>query len=124
MHLRSTPGEESGQHSVIDTAHGYFDESGGVLTSDKTGVSVVIPKGALKGRTKQEIYFKVCQDNSLIAPLDARKGQLWVVCFSPFYRRFDRVRLVVVAVCAAATLDTLSHLLNHPTQFCQCFPNT
>ena len=49
---------------VLASAHGYFDESGGVLSSDKTGVSVIIPKGALKSKTKQEIYFKVCQDST------------------------------------------------------------
>jgi len=45
---------------VIDAVEGYFDSKGGILASESTGVSLVIPKGALK--SKQQIYFKVVQD--------------------------------------------------------------
>ena len=38
------------------------------------GVSIIIPKGAIPGSVQQEIYFKVCQDNSILPPLDREKG--------------------------------------------------
>lgn len=71
---------EDGNHKVIATARGFFDQTGGALTSEETGVSVIIPPGAL-GR-KQEIYFKVCQDSSLIPPLDQEKGEFWLLKIS------------------------------------------
>ena len=45
-----------------------------MLESKETGVSIVIPKGAIKLGVQQEIYFKVCQDNSILPPLDEDKG--------------------------------------------------
>ena len=33
-----------------------------ILTSEETGVSLVIPPGALAEGVEQEIYFKVCRD--------------------------------------------------------------
>lgn len=75
---------EEGKHKVIATARGVFDHKGGTLTSEETGVSIVIPPGAITKGTKQEIYFKVCQDNSLVPPLDQNRGQLgevaWRLC--------------------------------------------
>lgn len=38
------------------------------------GVAIVIPKGAIPEGVKQEIYFKVCQDNNILPPLDKEKG--------------------------------------------------
>lgn len=61
---------------MIATARGVFDHKGGTLTSEETGVSIIIPPGAITKGTKQEIYFKVCQDNSLVPPLDQNRGQL------------------------------------------------
>jgi len=40
------------------------------------GVSIVIPAGALPESVQQEIYFKVCQDNSIMPPLDKDKGKV------------------------------------------------
>ena len=37
-------------------------------------MSIVIPKGAIEPGVKQELYFKVCQDNSILPPLDKEKG--------------------------------------------------
>ena len=65
---------ESANHTVVATARGVFDSSGGVLESPETGVSIIIPKGAIPDNTQQEIYFKVCQDNSILPPLDKEKG--------------------------------------------------
>ena len=40
-----------------------------------TGVSIVIPKDAIPEGVQQEIYFKVCEDNSIVdVPLDKEKG--------------------------------------------------
>ncbi|XP_069952177.1 tight junction protein ZO-1 isoform X2 [Cherax quadricarinatus] len=66
---------EEGKHKVIATARGVFDHKGGTLTSEETGVSIVIPQGAITKGTKQEVYFKVCQDNSLVPPLDQNRGE-------------------------------------------------
>ena len=38
------------------------------------GVSIVIPKGAIPEGLQQEIYFKVCENNSILPPLDKDKG--------------------------------------------------
>ena len=40
-----------------------------------SGVSIFVPKGALPEGSEQEIYFKVCQDNSILPPLDKEKGK-------------------------------------------------
>ena len=61
-------------HTVVATARGVFDSNGGVLESKETGVSIIIPKGAIPEGVQQEIYFKVCQDNSILPPLDKDKG--------------------------------------------------
>ncbi|XP_042862802.1 tight junction protein ZO-1-like isoform X13 [Penaeus japonicus] len=66
---------EEGKHKVIATARGVYDHKGGTLTSEETGVSIIIPPGAIAKGTKQEIYFKVCQDSSLVPPLDQNKGE-------------------------------------------------
>lgn len=65
----------SENHRVVATARGTFDHNGGELVSEETGVSIVIPKGAIPEGVKQEIYFKVCQDSSILPPLDAEKGE-------------------------------------------------
>ena len=61
-------------HTVVATARGVFDHNGGVLESKETAVSIVIPKGAIEAGVRQELYFKVCQDNSILPPLDKDKG--------------------------------------------------
>lgn len=60
---------------MVATARGVFDHEGGKLESVETGVSIVIPPGAIPKGVKQEIYFKVCQDNSMLPPLDKEKGK-------------------------------------------------
>lgn len=61
---------------VVATARGNFTSKGGVLESPETGVSIVIPEGAIPPGVEQEIYFKVCKDNNIMPPLDADKGML------------------------------------------------
>ena len=52
-----------------------FDHKGGVLHDSETGVAVVVPPGAIRRGRAQEIYFNVCQDKSLLPPLNAERGQ-------------------------------------------------
>ena len=49
---------------------------GGCLTSEETGVSIYVPSGAIPAGVVQEIYFKVCKDNSMLRPLDTDKGKI------------------------------------------------
>jgi len=51
--------ESDADTEVVATARGTFDTSGGVLSSVETGVSIVIPRGAIPPGVQQEIYFKV-----------------------------------------------------------------
>ncbi|XP_057185402.1 tight junction protein ZO-1 isoform X7 [Triplophysa rosa] len=62
-------------HTVVATARGVFNCNGGVLSSIETGVSIIIPQGAIPDSVEQEIYFKVCRDNSILPPLDKEKGE-------------------------------------------------
>ncbi|XP_022249412.1 tight junction protein ZO-1-like [Limulus polyphemus] len=69
-------GSTDSSHRVVATAHGTFNHIGGTLTSEETGVQIVIPPGALPQGSDQEIYFKVCQDTSMLPPLDKDKGEM------------------------------------------------
>ncbi|KAM5291555.1 tight junction protein 1 isoform 3-T3 [Glossophaga mutica] len=62
-------------HTVVATARGVFSSNGGVLSSIETGVSIIIPQGAVPEGVDQEIYFKVCRDNSILPPLDKERGE-------------------------------------------------
>ncbi|XP_028811883.1 tight junction protein ZO-1 isoform X6 [Denticeps clupeoides] len=67
--------EDDEGHTVVATARGVFNSNGGVLSSIETGVSIIIPQGAIPDDVEQEIYFKVCRDNSILPPLDKEKGE-------------------------------------------------
>lgn len=67
--------DDDDSHTVVATARGIFNSNGGVLSSIETGVSIIIPNGAIPEGVEQEIYFKVCRDNSILPPLDKEKGQ-------------------------------------------------
>lgn len=67
--------EDEDGHTVVATARGVFNSNGGVLSSIETGVSIIIPQGAIPEGIEQEIYFKVCRDNSILPPLDKEKGK-------------------------------------------------
>ncbi|XP_023132477.1 tight junction protein ZO-1 isoform X14 [Amphiprion ocellaris] len=67
--------DEDEGHTVVATARGIFNCNGGVLSSIETGVSIIIPQGAIPDGVEQEIYFKVCRDNSILPPLDKEKGE-------------------------------------------------
>ncbi|KTG40501.1 hypothetical protein cypCar_00004038, partial [Cyprinus carpio] len=65
--------DDDDSHTVVATARGIFNTNGGVLSSIETGVSIIIPQGAIPDGVEQEIYFKVCRDNSILPPLDKEK---------------------------------------------------
>ena len=87
-------------HTVVATARGVFNSNGGVLSSIETGVSIIIPQGAIPEGVEQEIYFKVCRDNSILPPLDKEKG--------------NRVRVSFVVVIWAAWELVGLHREDHP----------
>ncbi|CAM9412210.1 unnamed protein product [Lampetra fluviatilis] len=105
--------EEEG-HSVVATARGVFDSNGGVLSSVETGVSVVVPRGAIPEGLEQEIYFKVCQDNSIIPALDKEKGETLLsplVMCGPHGLRFLKPVELRLPHCAAMNPDGWSFAL-------------
>ncbi|XP_074596515.1 tight junction protein 1-like isoform X2 [Brevipalpus obovatus] len=64
-----------GNQNVVASVRGYFDHQGGQLVSETSGVSLVIPEGAIPEGTKQEIFFKVCDNSSVFPPLDHEKNE-------------------------------------------------
>ena len=83
--------------TVVATARGYFTSRGGILTSEETGVSIYIPSGAIPPGIEQEIYFKVCNDNAMLPPLDTEKGKCCVSCFQTIYVLFYSLYFLVYA---------------------------
>lgn len=63
-----------GAGTVVAHVSGVFGHTGGRLYSERTGVSLVIPEGAIPEGVQQEVYFKVCQDDSMLPPLDRCRG--------------------------------------------------
>ncbi|XP_013406126.2 tight junction protein ZO-1-like isoform X4 [Lingula anatina] len=114
-HERQGSGEsEPGNHTVVATARGSFDHNGGVLESKETGVSIIIPKGAIEEGVKQEIYFKVCQDNSILPPLDKEKGETLLsplVMCGPHGLKFQQPVELRLPHCASVNPDSWSFSL-------------
>ena len=46
-------------HILLDIVKGVFDSSGGILSSESTGVSIYLPPNAIPNGVNQQIYFKV-----------------------------------------------------------------
>uniref|UniRef100_A0A915PNM0 Tight junction protein ZO-1 n=1 Tax=Setaria digitata TaxID=48799 RepID=A0A915PNM0_9BILA len=63
--------------TVIEHATGLIDVRGGRLSCPKTGVSLIIPEGAISEGVQQEIYVKVCRANDVgnRPPLDESRGE-------------------------------------------------
>lgn len=59
---------------VLATARGVFGAEGGSLVSSETGVSILVPPGAIEEGHQQEIFFNVCHD-AMAPPLDREKGK-------------------------------------------------
>lgn len=69
--------EENNAAHVIAKAEGVFGSEGGTLTSKETGVTIIIPPGAIPEGETHEIYFKVCQDSNMLPPLHEGEYSLW-----------------------------------------------
>ncbi|KAF6079673.1 tight junction protein 1 [Phyllostomus discolor] len=95
-------------HTVVATARGVFNSNGGVLSSIETGVSIIIPQGAIPEGVEQEIYFKVCRDNSILPPLDKEKGETLLsplVMCGPHGLKFLKPVELRLPHCASMTPD-------------------
>uniref|UniRef100_A0A3P9HTU9 Zona occludens protein 1 n=1 Tax=Oryzias latipes TaxID=8090 RepID=A0A3P9HTU9_ORYLA len=100
--------EEDEGHTVVATARGIFNSNGGVLSSIETGVSIIIPQGAIPDGVEQEIYFKVCRDNSILPPLDKEKGETLLsplVMCGPHGLKFLKPVELRLPHCASMTPD-------------------
>ncbi|KAM9092196.1 tight junction protein 1 isoform 7-T7 [Megaptera novaeangliae] len=102
--------EDEGEdgHTVVATARGVFNSNGGVLSSIETGVSIIIPQGAIPEGVEQEIYFKVCRDNSILPPLDKEKGETLLsplVMCGPHGLKFLKPVELRLPHCASMTPD-------------------
>uniref|UniRef100_A0AAV2LTC0 Tight junction protein ZO-1-like n=1 Tax=Knipowitschia caucasica TaxID=637954 RepID=A0AAV2LTC0_KNICA len=106
--------EEDEGHTVVATARGIFNSNGGVLSSIETGVSIIIPQGAIPDGVEQEIYFKVCRDNSILPPLDKEKGETLLsplVMCGPHGLKFQKPVELRLPHCASMTPDGWSFAL-------------
>ncbi|KAK6317743.1 hypothetical protein J4Q44_G00110340, partial [Coregonus suidteri] len=106
--------EEDEGHTVVATARGIFNCNGGVLSSIETGVSIIIPQGAIADSVEQEIYFKVCRDNSILPPLDKEKGETLLsplVMCGPHGLKFLKPVELRLPHCASMTPDGWSFAL-------------
>ncbi|CAH1790048.1 unnamed protein product [Owenia fusiformis] len=113
-HERQGSATSEDSHTVVATAKGVFDHTGGVLESKETGVSIMIPSGAIPDGTTQEIYFKVCQDNSILPPLDKEKGETLLsplVMCGPHGLTFNKAVELRLPHCAAVNPDSWSFAL-------------
>ncbi|EPY80811.1 hypothetical protein CB1_000803006 [Camelus ferus] len=100
--------EDEDGHTVVATARGVFSSNGGVLSSIETGVSIIIPQGAIPDGVEQEIYFKVCRDNSILPPLDKEKGETLLsplVMCGPHGLKFLKPVELRLPHCASMTPD-------------------
>ncbi|XP_062848145.1 tight junction protein ZO-1 isoform X3 [Trichomycterus rosablanca] len=106
--------EDDEGHTVVATARGIFNCNGGVLSSIETGVSIIIPQGAIPESVEQEIYFKVCRDNSILPPLDKEKGETLLsplVMCGPHGLKFQKPVELRLPHCASMTPDGWSFAL-------------
>uniref|UniRef100_A0A8C3YPA1 Zona occludens protein 1 n=1 Tax=Catagonus wagneri TaxID=51154 RepID=A0A8C3YPA1_9CETA len=106
--------EDEDGHTVVATARGVFNSNGGVLSSIETGVSIIIPQGAIPEGIEQEIYFKVCRDNSILPPLDKEKGETLLsplVMCGPHGLKFLKPVELRLPHCASMTPDGWSFAL-------------
>ncbi|CAL1264673.1 unnamed protein product [Larinioides sclopetarius] len=106
--------ESDANHSVIASASGVFGTEGGTLASKETGVTVIIPPGAISEGEKHEIYFKVCQDANMLPPLDKEKGETLLsplVMCGPHGLKFNVPIELRLPHCASISPDNWSFAL-------------
>ncbi|GFX29519.1 tight junction protein ZO-1 [Trichonephila clavipes] len=106
--------ETDANHSVIASASGVFGFEGGALASKETGVTVIIPPGAISEGEQHEIYFKVCQDATMLPPLDKEKGETFLsplVMCGPHGLKFNVPIELRLPHCASISPDNWSFAL-------------
>ncbi|XP_068711421.1 tight junction protein ZO-1-like isoform X2 [Montipora foliosa] len=107
-------GSQDEDTQVVATARGKFTSQGGVLSSPESGVSIVIPEGAIPQGVEQEIYFKVCKDNNFMPPLDSDRGETLLsplVMCGPHGTQFLKPVELRLPHCASMTPDGWSFAL-------------
>lgn len=107
-------GSQDEDTQVVATARGKFTSQGGVLSSPESGVSIVIPEGAIPKGVEQEIYFKVCKDNNFMPPLDSDRGETLLsplVMCGPHGTEFLKPVELRLPHCASMTPDGWSFAL-------------
>ncbi|XP_028967947.1 tight junction protein ZO-1 [Galendromus occidentalis] len=100
--------------NVVAYVQGVFNSQGGRLYSERTGVSLVIPEGAIPEGVQQEVYFKVCQDDSMLPPLDRGRGETLLsplVMCGPHGLKFLKAIELRLPHCAALNPDHWSFAL-------------
>lgn len=71
----------------------------------------MIPAGAIPEGVKQEVYFKVCQDNSIMPPLDKDKGTPLHCCTVETASRWVILPVQDVKLCRLRDLRFLCFML-------------
>ena len=97
--------------NVIGSARGIMDYYGGKLSCPLTGVSLLIPTGAIKKGIQQEIYFQVCQENSHIEKVNGRLFSPIVIC-GPYGIEFDKPVELILPHSAGNDTEQLSLILH------------
>ncbi|XP_070303480.1 tight junction protein ZO-1-like [Salvelinus sp. IW2-2015] len=107
--------EDEGHTVVGPRPAGVFTVMRGVLQPIETGVSIINrPTGGHPRGREQEIYFKVCRDNSILPPLDKEKGETLLsplVMCGPHGLKFLKPVELRLPHCASMTPDGWSFAL-------------
>lgn len=88
-----------------------MDYYGGKLSCPLTGVSLLIPVGAIGKGIQQEIYFHVCQNNSHIEKLNGQLYSPIVIC-GPYGMQFEKPVELILPHSAGKDAEQLSLILH------------
>jgi tight junction protein 1 len=88
-----------------------MDYYGGKLSCPLTGVSLLIPIGAIPKGIQQEIYFQVCQDNSHIEKFNGQLLSPIVIC-GPYGIQFEKAVELILPHSAGNDAEQLSLILH------------
>lgn len=100
---------------MIGSARGVLDYYGGKLSCPLTGVSLVVPTGAIREGVRQEIYFQVCQDDTHLEKIDGQLLSPIVLC-GPRGVKFDKPVELTLPHSAGQTAQHLSLTLHGTNQ--------
>ncbi|CAF0817936.1 unnamed protein product [Didymodactylos carnosus] len=103
------------EDNVIGSARGIMDYYGGTLSCPKTGVSIIVPEGAIPHNIKQEIYFKVCQDGANIPTFNQKHGERLlspIVMCGPHGIKFLKPVELLLPHCAGNDAQELALMLH------------